>query len=239
MVAHVPDLQDFLQGLQILAGPQTVISIENPSLVNLLVKDQFDSIYHEHYSYLSVHSVEKIASNFGLHLYDVESIDTHGGSNRYWLELLKEEPAQTSFVKKCIADELHLGILDPSLWLDCASRVDKIIFNFRKWSEESFQEGKRIFGYGAAAKASTLINASGILKEWMPAIIDGSHEKQGRFMPTEGIPIISPEVLYLQEPTDILIFPWNIQVELIEKITASLQSKPRLWIAIPSLQRVF
>ena len=239
VMAHVPDLQDFIGGLAKIAGPNTLISVENPSLMNFLESDQFDTIYHEHFSYLTAHSVAKIAEHFGLELFDVEKIETHGGSNRYWLRLKTSDGSKGGNVKAQISSEIEGGLFDQSLWLDFSSRIQTTVSNFRNWLITSFEEGRKVWGYGAAAKASTLLNSAKVKREWLVSIADGSHEKQGRFMPVEGIPIVSAEDMFDSEPTDVVIFPWNIRDELVTKISEGVKSNVRVWQAIPRLEQVY
>lgn len=239
VMAHVPDLQDFIGGLAAIVGPDTVISVENPSLMNFLDSDQFDTIYHEHFSYLTAHSVAKMAESFGLELFDVNKIDTHGGSIRYWLRANKQSESKGRKVEDQISSEISGGLFDKNQWLNFSLRVQAIISNFHDWLEISFMAGKKVCGYGAAAKASTLLNAAKVKREWMSSIADGSHEKQGRYMPVEGIPIVSPEAMFNAQPTDVVIFPWNIRDELIAKITKGVKADVRIWQAIPSIEQVF
>lgn len=238
VMAHVPDLQDFISGLAAFAGPHTVISIENPSLMNLIINDQFDTIYHEHFSYLTAYSVSKIVEPFGLELFDLQQIATHGGSNRYWLRLRSNSSPREISVQNQIGFEITSGLLDKNRWREFAARVQLMLRSFHDWLEDSFQQGKKVFGYGAAAKASTLINGARIRKEWIVAIADGSHEKQGRFLPIDGIPIISPQEMFDSHPTDVVIFPWNIQKELIQEIENGRTGSTRVWRAIPKLEQI-
>jgi hypothetical protein len=238
VMAHVPDLQDFVAGLAEIAGPHTIISVENPSLMNFLDDDQFDTIYHEHFSYLTAFSVDKIADRFGLKLINVEKINTHGGSNRYWMTLKSAASRVDSRVAEQIQEELDGGLFDKSLWENFSLRIQSVISNFHDWLKNSFEEGRIVFGYGAAAKASTLLNAAKIDKSWLKAIADGSHEKQGRYMPVNGIPILSPEEMFRVKPTDVVIFPWNIQDELVAAIEKESGGNIRIWKAIPHLERI-
>jgi hypothetical protein len=240
VMAHVPDLSDFLAGLSLLAGPETLISIENPTMINFLKGNQFDTIYHEHYSYLTAHSVNYISKLNGLELFKVEMITTHGGSNRYWLRnsKIKHQSIADPSVNSTIRQEIQDGLLDQISWQKFSMEVSTTLKDFYKWLENSFTKGNRVVGYGAAAKASTLLNASNIEKSWLKAIADESHEKIGRFMPIQGIPIVSPVDLYLLQPTDIVIFPWNIGEELIGKIKNDCPYPVRIWRAIPTIEQI-
>lgn len=238
VMAHVPDIQDFIGGLAKVAGPNTVISIENPSLMNFLEKNQFDTIYHEHYSYLTAHSVANIVKNFGLELFDVEKIPTHGGSNRYWLRSVSSTTPKSDAVKLSIESEVSNGLFDRTAWDSFSEEVKMNLRDFRTWLIGAFNEDKKVVGYGAAAKASTLLNGAEVAKKWFVAIADASHEKQGRFMPAEGIPIISPQEMFELKPTDVIIFPWNIQDELIQLIKGGSQADTRIWRVIPHLEQI-
>ncbi len=238
VMAHVPDIQNFVAGIAVLVGPETQVSIENPSLINFLKEDQFDTIYHEHYSYLTANSVDKITKEAGLQLFKVEEIVTHGGSNRYWL---RQQPSVVSSEKQVVAkilQEVEDGLFDESAWRNFDGRIQELISNFYNWVKSSFEAGKIVCGYGAPAKASTLINASRIEKDWITVIADASPEKQGRFMPTHGIPIVSPKTLFDLKPNEIIIFPWNITKELFELIENQILAPARVWKAVPKLEQV-
>ncbi|MEI6811736.1 MAG: class I SAM-dependent methyltransferase [Actinomycetes bacterium] len=239
VMAHVPDLQDFISGLAVLAGPETFISIENPSLMNFIESDQFDTIYHEHYSYLTSHSVAQIAANVGLRLIEVERIPTHGGSNRYWLQKISDAEGLKKSVLQEIEGELSSGLFDLDAWGAFSSRANSTLTSFRDWLYETYKRGENVYGYGAAAKASTLINAAGIDTDWITGIADGSHEKQGRFMPINGIPIVSPETLFAASPDHVIIFPWNIKEELVKIIARGSTKRIQIWNAIPIMTKIF
>ena len=238
VMAHVPDIRDFIAGLATLSGPRTVISVENPSLMNFIEFDQFDTIYHEHFSYLTAHSVDSLSREFGLELFDVEKISTHGGSLRYWIRLAGTETQQSENVTSQVKEEIESGLFDIESWNKFHIRIQVLIRDFHDWARNSFESGLRVYGYGAAAKASTLLNAAKIDKSWIVAIADASTEKQGRFMPTFGIPILDPEEIFLLNPTDIIIFPWNLSQELASIISGLSNSPVRVWQAIPRMQRV-
>jgi hypothetical protein len=234
VLAHVPDIRDFMQGLSILCGSETVISIENPSLLNILKLNQFDSIYHEHYSYLTANSVSLLARNFGLSLFDVQEIATHGGSNRYWVDL-NSSPSQE--VGDLMRKEIESGITDSARWSDSYTQVRRTLERFTKWVDERVLSGGRVAGYGAAAKASTLLNLANIGPGNIALIADKSTEKQGRFMPSYSIPIVDLDELVSYNPTDIVIFPWNIATE-IESSLSITNSEANYWIAIPEMMKI-
>ena len=238
VMAHVPDLIDFVQGLGILCGPMTRISIENPSLTNILIDMQFDTIYHEHYSYLSATSVSNICRKERLLLFKVEKISVHGGSNRYWLRRESEKELIDESVTIACNFESQSGLFSFLEWEKFSFQVSTILDNFRAWLQDGKLRGKKIYGYGAAAKASTLLNSMQSDGKIVIAIADLSPEKQGRFMPVEGIPIISPSMLLKESPTDIVIFPWNIKKEIAQYLRSNLDDEVKLWCVIPQLGEV-
>ena len=236
VLAHVPDIQDFTEGLSILMNERTYTSIENPSIMNLPNSMQFDSIYHEHYSYLSATAVSKLMNRFGLFLSHVERIETHGGSNRYWIS--KNQGEESSTVANIIESELSSGLLNESIWQDFAFKVRVLIHEFHLFIEEMSSHDQIIAGYGAAAKASTLINAARIGPNKITYIVDESPEKVGRFMPAPMIPIVGSEHLSKVPPNHIVIFPWNITSEIRTKIRHHCGSRVQIWRAIPKLEEI-
>lgn len=238
VLAHVPDLVDFMRGLATLCGADTQISIENPSLVNILVGMQFDTIYHEHYSYLSASAVSRISKMNGLHLFKVEELSIHGGSNRYWLRKLAENNVTDASVEKTIKFEVDNGLFETITWASYATKVSKILKEFLHWLRSARESNRRVYGYGAAAKASTILNSIKIEEGLITAIADVSLEKQARFMPPHGIRIISPQELFSKYPTDVVIFPWNIKIEIANFLSSNLGSEVRLWCAIPGMHQV-
>jgi hypothetical protein len=238
VMAHVPDLIDFICGLKILCGPTTEISIENPSIANILIGMQFDTIYHEHYSYLSASTVSQLSKLNGLQLFRVEELSIHGGSNRYWLRTFSEITPVDPSVDLIIEFEKENGLFESTEWMNYSVRVSKVLKDFHTWLKNGAKQGMRIYGYGAAAKASTLLNSINIEAGLILAIADASFEKQNRFMPPNGIKIVSPEQLLEQKPTDILIFPWNIKTEIALNLNQTLGAQVRLWCAIPEMHQV-
>jgi hypothetical protein len=238
VMAHVPDLIDFVKGLGILCGSETQISIENPSLLNILVGMQFDTIYHEHYSYLSASAVAKISKMHGLHLAKVEGLSIHGGSNRYWLSRLASENITDKSVDRVIRFEVDSRLFDAKEWENYSTKVSKILNDFLDWLRSGRANDRRVYGYGAAAKASTILNSIEVEPNLVMSIADVSLEKQQRFMPPHGIKIISPQELFVANPTDVVIFPWNIKLEIANYLRSNLGDGVRLWCAIPEMHEV-
>ncbi len=238
VMAHVPDLVDFIQGLNILCGPTTEISIENPSMANILVGMQFDTIYHEHYSYLSATTVSYLSKLNGLQLFRVEDLSIHGGSNRYWLRKFTDKKGIEPSVVSVKNLEKVANLFEPSEWANLSLSVSNLLLDFQDWLKLSTGGDRRVFGYGAAAKASTILNSIELVPNLIHGIADLSQEKQGRFMPPHGIKIFSPQELILEKPTDIIIFPWNIKLEIASFLRSNFGEQVRLWCAIPELHQV-
>jgi hypothetical protein len=233
VLAHVPDLDDFVGGLGSLCGDETVISVENPSYVGLLAQTQFDTIYHEHYSYLSAHAVQRLAAQRGLELIRVEELPTHGGSYRYWLARAGKRSVHPS-VEASISKELTYGLLNPETWEGFATRSRDTIRGLRAWFDERRAAGARVAGYGAAAKGNTLLNAAGASSADLAAVVDGSVEKQGKWLPGSRVPVLAPAVLTELAPSDVLVLPWNLASE-IRPLVAALAPDARCWTAVPAM----
>jgi hypothetical protein len=235
--AHVPDLDDFTAGLAALCDDDTVVTIENPSFMTLLQETQFDTIYHEHFSYLTAHSVAAAVRRHGLELVRVDQLPTHGGSNRYWLRRAGAKRPDSS-VAETLASEASSGLLEPRYWQDFADRSTTSIAGLRRWLEERAADGSaRVVGYGAAAKGNTLMNAAGVTRHDVIAIADGSPEKQGRFLPGSRIPVVAPDALQALGATDVLILPWNIAAE-IAGTAHRMAPGARLWVCVPTMLMV-
>jgi hypothetical protein len=174
----------------------------------------------------------------GLELFKVEALPIHGGSNRYWLRKMIGGNLTDSSVEIFCQTERDQGLFDLEEWKNYSSNVSEILSDFRDWLLLSKENGKRVYGYGAAAKASTILNSTQIDPDLIHAIADISLEKQERFMPPHGIKIISPQELFNEKPTDIVIFPWNIKTEIANFLRSNLGDGVRLWCAIPEMHEV-
>lgn len=235
VLAHVPEIRDFMEGLAILCGPTTRISVENPSILNILRDNQFDTIYHEHFSYLSCTSVNLLAKEFGLVLFDLDSIDIHGGSNRYWIARDISEISR-SLINE-LTNEFSEGVSNQESWAAAENRKNQTLIGFKGWLQECHLNNEAVIGYGAAAKASTLLNAAGVDKSLLQMICDLGSEKVGRFMPSQDFEIIDFSSLIAKEPENIIVFPWNIADEISNQITRSLPNA-KIWVAIPEIKRI-
>jgi C-methyltransferase C-terminal domain/Putative zinc binding domain/Methyltransferase domain len=234
VLAHVPDLDDFVGGFAILCGDDTTITVENPSFVTLLTETQFDTIYHEHYSYLSAHAVARLVEQHGLELVRVEELTTHGGSYRYWIRkagVTTPDPG----VAQLIGRELAAGLLSPQAWQAFEGRSLAAVRGLQAWLAERSAAGARVAAYGAAAKGNTLLNAAGVRAGDLLVVADGSREKQGRWLPGSRVPIVAPSALAESTPTDVLVLPWNIAGEIVA-VLADLVPDATAWAAIPEMR---
>jgi hypothetical protein len=236
VLAHVPDLADFVGGFAALCDEATVITVENPSFAVQLEQNQFDTIYHEHFSYLTAHAVQTFAGLAGLELWRVEKLATHGGSNRYWLGLAGVRDLEPS-VGEVIAEELSTGLLDPGAWQSFAAKSRGAIDGLSAWLEQRAASGRTIVGYGAAAKGNTFLNAVGEPARHLRWVVDASPEKQGKYLPGTRVPVVAPEAIGRETPDDVLILPWNLQAE-IGAIVDERSPRSESWVAIPEMRRV-
>lgn len=232
--AHIPDMHDFTAGIAILADDQTIITIENPSFTELLKRTLFDTIYHEHYSYLTAHSVREVARAHGLDLVHVDQLPTHGGSNRYWLSRSRQIDETVSTTLQA---ERDAGLFDAKVWEAFACRAKTAVEGLRKWFSDRRLAGDVVVGYGAAHKGNTFLNAVGDASKTLVYVVDASPEKQGRFLPGSQVPVLPPEQLASANPTDVLILPWNIAPELFQRIR-KLAPDARIWVAQPDMQQL-
>jgi hypothetical protein len=236
VMAHVPDLDDFVGGLAELADDATVITVENPSFVSLLVERQFDTIYHEHFSYLTAHAVRIVARRHGLQLFRVQRLETHGGSNRYWFRRDTGDAPEPS-VSTTVDEELASGLLDERLWSEFAAASRSAVDALRRWLDAQREAGSTVAAYGAAAKGNTLLNAAGGTRADLAYVVDGSIEKQGRFLPGSGVPVRAPDHLAEAPPDQVLVLPWNIAPEIVP-LVAALAADACVWVAIPEMTRL-
>jgi SAM-dependent methyltransferase len=231
VLAHVPDINDFVAGIARVLKPGGRASIEFPHLLRLLEGNQFDTIYHEHYSYLSLRVVQRIAGVAGLAVVDVEELGTHGGSLRVWLA----HPDTTDVgaaVATVLAAEAAAGLESTEAYAGFQRRAEAAKHGLLEFLLQAKQDGRCVLGYGAAAKGNTFLNYAGIRADLLPAVADRAPSKQGRFLPGSHIPVISPEQLEALNPDELLVLPWN----LIEELRQQLADHP-LVTAIPSLKR--
>ena len=213
VLAHVPDINDFMAGIALLLKPQGRASIEFPHLLRLLKGNQFDTIYHEHYSYLSLRAVQRIAAAAGLHVVDVQQLPTHGGSLRVWLGH-EDSVEATESVSKVLSDESQASLETLDAYLGFQQRAEATKMTLLEFLLQAKRNGNQVLGYGAAAKGNTLLNYAGIKADLLPAVADRALSKQGKFLPGSHIPVITPEQLAAKNPDSVLVLPWNLLEEL-------------------------
>jgi len=232
VAAHVPDIIDFFSGIAKLCGTDTIISIENPSLGYLFYKFYYDTIYHEHFSYLSIDSVSRIAQKFGLILFDVEELSTHGGSLRYWLSSRKDIAVNPSvnYIQK---QEFERGVGNPSVIEKFSQNVLFGIHELTNWLNS--QDAASVVGYGAAAKTVTTLFAAKLDETKFEMIVDANELKQGRRLPGTGIPIFPVDELQHTKASKVLIFPWNLEKEIVLAIKRA-NNEIEIWTHNPLRQ---
>ncbi|WP_198377973.1 class I SAM-dependent methyltransferase [Neoroseomonas rubea] len=235
VLAHVPDVNDFAAGLALLAGGAGIVSIEAPHLIAMVDGVQFDTIYHEHYAYWSLHATERLLARHGLMVFDVERLPTHGGSLRV---LSSAAPRRASArLADVRAEEAARGIAADEFYRGFDARAQRVVAGFRAWLAASRAEGRRIGAYGAAAKGNTLLNAAGVRAADILAVADRSPAKQGRLLPGSHVPVVTPEALLALGLDDILILPWNIAREVAGQLRGA-GFAGRLLVAVPEMREV-
>ena len=217
--AHVPDINDFTKGLKLALKLNGVITLEFPHLMHLIKNTQFDTIYHEHFSYLSLFTVSKIFASAGLRIWDVEKISTHGGSLRVFGCHADDKRQTTKKVQQVIYEEISLGMQRLDFYLKFQQRADKIKNDLIEFLIKEKKKRKKIAAYGAAAKGNTLLNYAGVKSDLIPFVCDASSAKQNKYMPGSHIPIVSEEKIREFKPDYVLIMPWNIKEEIIKQLS--------------------
>lgn len=234
--AHVPNINDFTQGLRIALKEGGTINLEFPHLMRLIEHNQFDTVYHEHFSYLSLTSVVRIFAQAGLRVFDIEELPSHGGSLRIYGCHDNDARVTEPVVLAMLEREKTFGLQDLSAYQGIQHKADKVKNDFLAFLIEQKRAGKSVAAYGAAAKGNTLMNYAGIKHDLIDFICDAAPSKQGRFMPGSHIPILSPSELSNRKPDWVVIFPWNIAEEVIHEQQQVLSWGGQFVIAIPELK---
>lgn len=235
VLAHVPDIRDFVTGFTRMLKPEGVATFEFPHLLNMIRLVQFDTIYHEHYSYLSLTAVKRIFGSCGLRVFDIERLPTHGGSLRVFACRNEARHAETSAVAACLAEEREAGLADASsdAYRGFQAKAEHARASFLAFLAKAKAEGKTVAGYGAAAKGNTFLNFCGVSDADITLIADASHAKQGRLAPGTHIPIVSPDALRAARPDYVVILPWNLAEEISKSMADIRSYGGRFVIAIP------
>ena len=233
--AHVPDINDFTRGLKSVLKPNGVITLEFPHLMRLIEQSQFDTVYHEHFSYLSLQSVDRIFTEAGLRIWDVEELTTHGGSLRIFGCHTEDARTTTDAVVRLHADEKRHGLLNIQTYLNFQPKADEVKNNLLAFLIEQKKLGSTVAAYGAAAKGNTLLNYAGVKPDLLSYVCDAAPSKQGKFLPGSHIPILHPSALEKRKPDIVLILPWNIADEVISQQECVRRWGGRFAVAIPTL----
>ncbi|MEK6805826.1 MAG: class I SAM-dependent methyltransferase [Pseudomonadota bacterium] len=235
VLAHVPDINDFVAGLRVLLAGDGVLTIEFPHLLELLRNNQFDTIYHEHYSYLSLHSASRVLASHGLRVFDVETLGTHGGSLRVFVCHDDSVRPTELRVKKLRELEVRAGLQQIETYRRYGTRAARVREDLRALLRGAAARGERMAGYGAPAKGNTLLNYCGITPRELPYTVDASPHKQGLFLPGTHIPILAPAELLTRKPRAVLILPWNIREEILAVLAPARDWGCRFWVAVPEV----
>jgi len=237
VLAHVPDINDFVAGFTVLLKPNGVATFEFPHLMQLMALNQFDTIYHEHFSYLSLTAVQRIFAANGLTVFDVEEHPTHGGSLRVFAQRTDtcKQPINDR-VAKMLRTEDAMGIQTEKYYLAFQARAEKVKDDFINFLAEAKRQGKTVAAYGAAAKGNTLMNFAELGSDLIQYVVDKNPAKQGKFMPGSRIPIVSPEALRSPRPDYLVILPWNIAEEVTQQNAALAKLGTQFVTAVPKLE---
>lgn len=220
VLAHVPDLNDFVKGIKILLKPDGVITMEFPHLMRLIEENQFDTIYHEHFCYFSFITVEKVFAAHGLRIFDVEELSTHGGSLRIYGCHIEDKSKQTSVqVKELKAREEAAGFNNIENYFSFSKKVESTKFKLLEFLIAAKRDGKSIAGYGAPGKGNTLLNYCGIRSDFIDYTVDRNPYKQGKLLPGTHIPIFHPDKIKETQPDYLLILPWNLKNEVMAQMS--------------------
>jgi hypothetical protein len=237
VLAHVPALKDFVGALKIALADDGVITLEFPHLLSIVESTQFDTIYHEHFSYFSLLALQKVFNSQGLRIFDVERLSTHGGSLRIYANHQSSNRfAEGPAIAELIAVEKKAGLDKPSTYLSFAERVDVVKRNLLDFLIRAKRDGATVVGYGAAAKGNTLLNYCGIRQDFLDFSVDRSPHKQGMFLPGTRIPILAPEKIHEVKPDYLLILPWNLKDEVMKQMSDVRAWGCKFVVPIPKLE---
>jgi C-methyltransferase C-terminal domain/Putative zinc binding domain/Methyltransferase domain len=237
VMAQVPDVNDFVGGIKLLLAPRGVVTIEFPHLLRLIERNEFDTIYHEHFSYFSLHTAERLFAAHGLTLFDVEELSTHGGSLRIYARHAEEDtPAVSDRATQLRQREDSAGLERLETYASFTERVHETKRQLLEFLIAARRDGKRIAGYGAPCKGNTLLNYCGVRTDFLDYTVDRNTYKQGRFLPGTHIPIHPPEKLRETKPDYVVILPWNLKDEIIEQLADVRSWGGRFVVPIPRLE---
>ncbi len=236
VLAHVPDINDFVGGIAALLAPEGVATLEFPHLLELVQNRQFDTVYHEHFSYLSFLTVQRVFASHGLRLWDVETLETHGGSLRVWACRDDASHFPTANVAAMADRERGAGMTNASWYHGFQQVAERVKDEFLAFLLEQKRAGKVVAAYGAAAKGNTLVNFTGVRADLLRFVVDASPHKQGRYLPGSRIPVVDESHLRRERPDFIVILPWNLRPEITAQLHYVSDWGGRLVVAVPTLQ---
>ncbi len=235
VIAHVPEVNSFVSGIKNLLGSKGIATIELPHLLNLIRYNQFDTIYHEHFSYFSLTVLQKIFSTHHLKIFDVEELNIHGGSIRIYVTHQKNEIAETDSFKNILQQEAEVGVETLEYYSQLQRFSYKIKSDFLLWLMSTLQDGKKVMAYGAAAKGNTFLNYCGVKKDMIPMIADVTPKKQGKYLPGSRISIVDESAIAGYKPDFILVLPWNYKSEIDKRLAYTKEWGCKLVYLIPEL----
>lgn len=235
--AHVPDINDFTKGLKAALKPGGTITLEFPHLLELIAHTQFDTVYHEHFSYFSLYTVSRIFAEAGLRVLDVETLPTHGGSLRVYGCHDNDPRSSSNAVASLLQQEEKAGLKNLAAYLGFQEKADRVKNNFIDFLRDQKEQGRTVAGYGAAAKGNTLLNYAGITTALLPYVCDAAPSKQGKFLPGSHIPVLPPSAIAERRPDVIIIFPWNIAGEIREQLAYARDWNAHFVTAVPDLRK--
>lgn len=236
VLAHVPDINDFLKGFAALLKPAGVATFEFPHLLRLMAEHQFDTLYHEHYSYLSLTAVQALCARNGLVLFDVEELPTHGGSLRVFVQRGDGVRQVSAVVGELLAREEAGGVKSAAFYSSLAPAAERIKHELLDFLLKAKAAGKKVVGYGAAAKGNTLLNYAGVRGDLLAWVADANPHKQGKFLPGSRIPIVPPARIAEEKPDYVLVLPWNLLAEVMEQQAAVKSWGGQFVVAVPELR---
>lgn len=236
VLAHVPDIRDFAAGFPIFLSPEGVVTFEFPHLLNQIREIQFDTIYHEHYSYLSLLFVERLLGDAGMRVFDVAELPTHGGSLRVFACHQGASHDQTTGVAKVRADEQAAGLSTDAPYQAFGSKIQSVCDGFRAFLAKAAADGKTVAGYGAAAKGNTFLNTCGVGQDQIAFVVDRNPEKQDRLLPGSHVPVRAPDALRDAKPDYVVILPWNLASEISAEHAYIAEWGGRFVTAVPEIR---
>jgi SAM-dependent methyltransferase len=239
VLAHVPDIVDFVAGMKIVLKPRGIITMEFPHLIQLMDNNQFDTIYHEHFSYLSFYAVNEIFKSQGLELFDVDEIPTHGGSLRIYAKHAEDDSKEVlPSVKNLLQKEISKGITELAFYQNFEARALNIKLELVDFLAKQKKQAKKIAAYGAAAKGNTFLNYCGVKNDLVEYVVDANPHKQNKYLPASHIPVVNEQHLKESKPNYVMILPWNLKEEITSQLSYIKDWDGVFVVAIPKLELI-